>query len=122
MNNISSIPGFKTSQEKRAFWFAHVDACEASSKSQIQYCNENGLKLSTFGYFRGLRTPKKKSAALPFIKMTPKPENSTISAAPQSIQLKLSNGIVAHIPLSIGTAEIIRLLQGLGGVDVKISA
>jgi len=122
MNNIQSMPEFKTSQERHAFWFAHVDACEASSKSQSQYCNENGLKLSTFGYFRGLRTPKAKPASLPFVKMTPKPEIPTPSAAPQSIQLRLLNGIVAHIPLSIGATQIVRLLQELGGSDAKISA
>lgn len=59
MQNISSIPKARSRKEKRDFCLAHVGAWKVSSKSQSQYCNEHGLKLSTFGYWRTLDTQKK---------------------------------------------------------------
>ncbi len=121
MQNISSIPEARSRKEKRDFWLAHVGAWKASSKSQSRYCNEHGLKLSTFGYWRTLHTPTKPTP-LPFVKMTPVATGPSVASAQQHfIEIKLSNNIVANIPLAIGMKEIICLIQGLGGSDADVS-
>ena len=122
MQNISSISKERSSQEKRDFWLAHVDAWKSSSKSQSQYCDEHGLKLTTFGYWRSVRAANKSTIPPSFVKMTPKVTASLTASALERIQIKLANNMVASIPLSIGMKEIIFLLQGLGGYDAKISA
>jgi hypothetical protein len=109
MQNISSIPEARSSKEKRDFWFSHVDAWKASSKSQSQYCDEHGLKLTTFGYWRSIRTAKKSTTPPFFVKMTPKVTASPAASAQERIQIKLANNVVANIPLAIGMKEIIFL-------------
>lgn len=121
MQNRSSIPEPRSSKEKRDFWLAHIDAWKTSSKSQSRYCNEHGLKLSSFGYWRTLHMPKKPTP-LPFVKMTSVATGSSVASTQQHfIEIKLSNNIVAKIPLAIGMKEIICLIQGLGGFDADIS-
>lgn len=122
MQNISSIPKERSSKEKRDFWFSHVDAWKTSSKSQSQYCDEHGLKLTTFVYWRSLRTAKKSTTPPSFVKITPKVTALPVASAQERIQIKLENNVVASIPLTIGMKEIIFLLQGLGGYDAKVSA
>lgn len=41
-----------TSNSKKEFWHHHIENCSSSGLSQNRYCKENGLALSTFGYWK----------------------------------------------------------------------
>lgn len=121
MNKTLPISDFKTHKEKRDFWFAHIDSWKSSSKSQRQYCNEYGLKLTTFGYWQKVHKSKKHEP-IPFVKIKIKPNESRITSTKEHfIQVKLPNNIIAKIPLEMGIKEVVNLLQGLGGQHANIS-
>jgi len=37
---------------KKDFWHRHIEECEKSNLSQIEYCTTHNLALSTFGYWK----------------------------------------------------------------------
>ncbi|MDH5399700.1 MAG: hypothetical protein OEX02_16230 [Cyclobacteriaceae bacterium] len=38
--------------DKQETWFTHIRDCAQSGQAQKAYCQEHGLKYSTFGYWR----------------------------------------------------------------------
>lgn len=41
-----------SSKSKKELWHHHIESCSQSGLSQERYCKENGLALSTFGYWK----------------------------------------------------------------------
>ncbi|BCL63156.1 hypothetical protein DGMP_38490 [Desulfomarina profundi] len=37
---------------KKDFWHRHIEECEKSHLSQIEYCTTHNIALSTFGYWK----------------------------------------------------------------------
>ncbi len=56
---MKSKPTILDSDGKRRFWEEHLAGWQASGRSQRDYCREQGLTLSGFGYWRRrLRNPE----------------------------------------------------------------
>ena len=50
MNNTKPIANSR--QSKQTFWNHHIENWNDSGTTQVQYCHEHDLKLSTFQYWR----------------------------------------------------------------------
>ena len=37
---------------KKDFWFHHIEECTKSGLSQVEYCQDHNIALSTFGYWK----------------------------------------------------------------------
>lgn len=90
-----------TTEEKSAYWRQHVESWKNSGLSQRDYCNQNALAFSSFGYWRNrLKTDGAVGKLIPI--------NVSRSAA---ITVYLPCGVRIETPLH-GLAEILPLLTG----------
>lgn len=81
----------KTQSPHHQIWQEHINAWEKSGLSQKSYCNEQGLKLATFGSWRKrLRAPDQERIS--FIKSSTKVQEE---GAPGTVMLQLvfPNGV-----------------------------
>jgi hypothetical protein len=114
MNNPASDVSPTTN--KREFWSSHVEQWKEGNLSQQAYCRQAGINYATFVYWRNARlskSPKENKKKFIAVKVA----TPSATEIPRAIQIKLLNGHVAYIPLSIGTNEIAKLLQLLGNAD-----
>ena len=87
----------KTPSRHHQIWQEHMNAWEKSGLSQKAYCNEQGIKLATFGLWRKrLRAPERIS----FIKASSRvqeegtPRNVVLQLVlPNGVRLGLNEGI-----------------------------
>ena len=80
-----------TQSRHHQIWQEHMNAWEKSGLSQKAYCNEQGIKLATFGLWRKrLRAPEQKR--LSFIKASARVQEEGI---PRNVvlQLVIPNGV-----------------------------
>ncbi len=67
-------------KDKREHWQAHSEAWQVSGQTQGEYCEQHGLSLKTFAYWR--RRFKADSAAVRLVQLPPgalrQPEGSTL--------------------------------------------
>ncbi|EHL32772.1 IS66 family insertion sequence element accessory protein TnpA [Legionella drancourtii] len=80
-----------TQSPHHQIWQEHIRAWEKSGLSQKAYCNEQGIKLATFGLWRKrLRTPEQERIS--FIKASPRAQEE---GTPGNVvlQLVLPNGV-----------------------------
>ena len=81
----------KTQSRPHQIWQEHMNAWEKSGLSQKAYCNEQGIKLATFGLWRKrLRAPEQKRIS--FIKASSIVQEE---GTPRNVvlQLVLPNGV-----------------------------
>jgi hypothetical protein len=107
----------KTTEEKRSFWKSHLESWKKTTKSQSQYCHDHSISYTAFNYWRN-RLNKEKAESTQFIKVSPPPVNMVAHI----IQAKLPNGVVINLPFALGLDNILKLIQGCGGADVKATA
>lgn len=98
----------------KAYWFDHIKKWEESELSQPVYCNQAGLKYSTFVYWRGLLATKPESANRNFIPLNISKNSLSSMESPKSIQIKLLSGHVVHIPINLDIKDIAALLCAIG--------
>ena len=109
-------------QISKATWFSYIESCEQSNKTQAQFCNENNLSESTFGYWctRYLKQKKPttlikqcKQAALEKPLFIPVKLSQTPSKITDVIEASFNSGLSLSLPLSMPTSQIIELLKAL---------
>ena len=102
-----------TKINKREYWKGQVKKWQESNLSQSDFCNQSGIKLSTFVYWRGLLLNSENKNIHKFapVKIV-KDENTNKAAA--KIQIKLLTGHVIYLPVEIGLNEITKLIHLLG--------
>ena len=89
-------------EEKLTYWQQHIDSWKNSGLSQQNYCKQNELTFSSFGYWRG-RLKKNQAASGKLIPVS-------ISRA-SLINIYLPSGVRIETPAH-GLAEILLLLTG----------
>ena len=97
-----------SNQTGREFWLAHVKAWRASGLRKQEYCEAQGLKLSTMGYWCRIETAQKPEQTLTLIPISQ-------SSTRRSIAITLRN---AHewelsLPHDVTPAWVAELLKAL---------
>ncbi len=104
-----------TRTEKQAGWRGHIETLESSGQSQSDYCEQQGLKLATFSYWRTRflreRLADEIDATEPgaFIAVTPSPFSSV--AGSSEVQASIDYGSirltlpVSHLPQALPFLE-----------------
>lgn len=91
---------------KQTFWQAHIDAWRESGLSQVAYCKQHKLSLSSFGYWRHKRvSPVMPVAAVPIVVSRP--------AIEERMDIRLPQGWIVQVPLSVDGTRLVRFLQAL---------
>lgn len=80
-----------SSKSKKEFWFHHIERFSHSGLSQKRYCQENGLALSTFSYWKR-KLAKRRATQQKFYPLTLQAPPVTSSAGKGSgLSLYLGN-------------------------------
>lgn len=76
-------------ESKVDFWQRHIDACNRSPLTQVQYCRQHSLALSTLGYWKRRldMTRQKKARFYPLTVQPVQSENTRFSSAGVSLHL-----------------------------------
>lgn len=91
---------------KQTYWQAHLDAWRQSGLSQVSYCKQHGLSLSSFGYWLHRRGGSVESAAAVPIMVT-QPSIQT------QVEVRLPNGWSVRLPASAQSLHVLPLLREL---------
>ncbi len=90
------------STDKASFWQDHIAAWQASGLSQIAYCEQQQLKLTTFTYWRHKQSRRSRT----FIPVT--------VATPSSVAVSLPGGVRIELPagqLEAALPMILRIVR-----------
>lgn len=94
----------------QAFWFEHIRAWSVSGLAQADYCQRQGLPLSSFGYWRRrqreLAEPLVNGLQFVPVQVAPQAPASSLTVRGQSWSLDL--------PATIPASWLADLLRGLG--------
>jgi hypothetical protein len=96
---------------KRQYWQDQIKKWQASHLSQSAFCNQTGIKFSTFSYWRSVLSPDRKINQFAAIKVI---NEDVPMKRNRSIKIKLSTGHLVYIPLEMGINEIAKLIDLLG--------
>jgi hypothetical protein len=97
-------------QTKRKEWEEHIKAWQSSESSQRDYCQDHGLSLSGFGYWRRKLTNQPEGSSPSRIGVIPIRVQSPVVA--EGLTVSLPNGIVLRAP-SVDEALLGSLLRAL---------
>ena len=90
---------------KQKKWQRIITKWRESGLSQKQFCQENGINVSTFYFYK-----KKLKKISPFVELSP------VKLVPENISIHLnSRNISISIPNSFCENTLLRLLKTLGG-------
>lgn len=92
---------------KRADWEAHVNEWSKSSLTQKAFCQQKGLSLASFGYWRKKLASKKRSSNLIPV---------TVSA-PTTIRVRLHWGADIDVPVSALETVLPILARSVRGLE-----
>jgi hypothetical protein len=93
--------------QKHELWKQRIEAWKQSGQSQESFCQQQGLKPSTFGYWYS-KFKEDSSKAMPFIALKP-----SAGFTEKSIELRLSSGISVSWQVK-DFNELAAQLQSLG--------
>jgi len=98
---------------KRKYWQDQIQKWQESNLSQSVFCNQAGIKLPTFVYWRGLLLNSENKNINKFVPL--KIVKDAISNETNAkIQIKLTTGHVVYLPIELGINEIAKLIHSLG--------
>ena len=83
----------KDRDSKHAYWRHHIDSWQESGQSQQRYCRNQGIALSTFGYWRRKLTTRnvEKPRFYPLVISTDTPVTETSRAQSSGLRLFLGD-------------------------------
>ena len=87
--------------DKQTYWQTHLDAWRQSGLSQVSYCKQHGLSLSSFGYWlhRGIKSTSP-TAAVPILVAKPPIETHLEVRLPNGWSVRLAaNAQSLHVLL-----------------------
>lgn len=86
-------------QTKQAQWAGHIAAWQSGYRSQVDYCQEQGISLSSFRYWRqklsSARLSVDSSAGLLPIQVSEQARNAGLESL---LEVQLPNGILLKLP------------------------
>lgn len=94
----------------RAFWEAHVLACEASGSTRAGYCRRHGLKCWTFKYWRQRLRPAGTAATASHQALVPVMVSSVLPVA-GTLELCVGDQVRLLLPTSVDAAWLGALLR-----------
>lgn len=110
-------PNIESRQDrKRATWQKHIEAWQQSGLSQQSYCQENGIALATFGYWRRKlkRDHSEKPLFFPLVVSAGEPSASEACSYKTSLRVVLGdNRFAIEIDDSFSPAVLQRLIVTL---------
>jgi hypothetical protein len=71
--------------EKRAYWQQHLAGWAQSGQTQRAYCEQHGLKLANFAYWRKRQGAANRPTKL--IALSPAPSNATVQLTVSGLQM-----------------------------------
>jgi len=107
---MTTVPAFSdalSSQDKRERWFKIVEEQAGSGLSQVKYCQQNGIKISLFAYYRKqyAKSQSKLNSTLSFqaLRIEPQP----------NLELHFNAGCVLKLPVDYPVQQIAHLIKQL---------
>lgn len=92
--------------DKQEKWFTHIRDCEQSDQSQSDYCKEQGLNFSTFGYWRKKymqdQIPDSTAPTGRFIPLD--------IQGPSTLEIIYPNGVRLQVPTGIAISQLSSLI------------
>lgn len=89
-----------STEQKSSSWKRHIEGWQDSDLSQPEYCKQQGLKLSTFSYWR-----KRLKKTQPGNRLIP-----VTLASTSAVKISLPNGICLSLPVQ-ALAEVLPVLN-----------
>lgn len=102
----------QNSENKSRDWNSLIAEQEKSGLSQKEFCNQNGLVLSQFVYYRCSKNKSKPDQAAESA-LKPVKVISKESSASGDIRLSLPNGFQCSFPCSLDAIQVKRLVEVL---------
>jgi len=101
------INATQKNKSKLEHWENAIHAWRQSGKSQVQYCEETGLNLSTFGYWR-------KKIGKPQSLLIPVKVQETKPAEPILLRIETPQGMKVFLPCDANLNNLSTILKLLG--------
>jgi hypothetical protein len=101
-----------TKQTKREYWKDQIQKWQDSNLSQAKFCSQEGIKLNTFGYWRGIISSSKNNKTKNFASIQIIKDIDL--QCDHKIEIKLTSGHVVYLPLKIGIDEISKIIKSFG--------
>lgn len=98
----------QTSDERRSFWAAHLEACSESGLTKVAYCQQHGLKIKSFYYWQRRNRP---SVAGPVTLVPVSVQRPPANLPPDGLVLRHNNGWSLHLPADLSPAWLAHLLR-----------
>lgn len=94
------------SESKKEFWQDHIQQWKKSGLSQQAYCAQQGIRYTTFGYWRKrLESGEAKHKQFAPVEVRQAQQDSTLS-----VKVRLVSGMVVSIPCSMGVINVVDLI------------
>jgi hypothetical protein len=92
------------------YWRGLLERWSASGLSQRRFCEERGISLSTFTYWRRrLRGESEVESQVPFIPVEIKPPQG--SRRPSHYEVRLESGARIRVPFDFESDSLLRLID-----------
>lgn len=102
--------------QKKKIWQVRVDAWLSSGLSQSEFCRQNHLKNSQFGYWKkALRGTQESSVFVPISLPAITPDIAKKENNDQGLTVRLSNGIGIELSGSFNSELLAQAVVALGG-------
>lgn len=98
---------------KRKYWQDQIQKWQESNLSQSVFCNQAGIKLPTFVYWRGLLLESENQNINKFVPLKIVKDISP-NETDAKIQIKLKTGHVVYLPIELGIHDLAKLIHSLG--------
>lgn len=102
-----------TKTHKRDYWQNQIKQWQQSNLSQSTFCQQSGIKLSSFVYWRGILLEPENKAINKFVPIKIV-KDLNVNKPVKSIKIKLLTGHVIYLPVEIGINEIAKLIHTIG--------
>jgi hypothetical protein len=109
--NMAIFIRSKESGERKIFWQSHLKECKKSGLSQREYCNKNGLCLSTLTNWKR-KFEKSEVKEISFVKIDPGIEGQKSAG---SVEIILSGNIKLRVDEDVNPEKIALLVNALKG-------
>lgn len=94
------------SESKKEFWQNHIQQWQKSGLSQQAYCAQQGIRYTTFGYWRKrLASGEAKRKQFAAVEVRQAQQDSMLS-----VKVRLVSGVVVSIPCSMGVVSVVDLI------------
>lgn len=101
----------KIKTERQKHWASHIQAQAASGLSQKKYCDEHGIKLAQFVYYRAqLAERKPKAESDMFVEISPTPPQMNVA------RVTLPSGATIECPSTCEADWLATVLAGMNGL------